>query len=119
MEVFLSKALWAKGYRYRKNDRSVFGRPDLTLKRYRLAIFVDGEFFHGKDWETSKFIIKSRREFWWKKIEGNIDRDKTVSKVLKASGWKVLRFWSTDVRQNLNTCIQTIERNIPQESDHA
>jgi len=72
MEIVLAKALWARGLRYRKNDKKVFGRPDLTLKRYKLAIFVDSEFFHGKDWENSKFIIKSQREFWWKKIEGNI-----------------------------------------------
>lgn len=70
MEIVLAKALWARGHRYRKNVKSVFGRPDLALKRHKLAVFVDGEFFHGKDWETSKFIIKSRREFWWK-LEGN------------------------------------------------
>lgn len=119
MEVALAKALWARGFRYRKNVKGVFGRPDLTLKRYRLAIFVDSEFFHGKEWETSKFLIKSRRDFWWKKIEGNMERDKTVNKVLQASGWKVLRFWSNDVGQNLNACIQTIERNISEEKDDA
>ncbi len=74
MEVVLAKTLWSRGYRYRKNDKKVFGKPDLTFKRYKLAIFVDGEFFHGKDWKTAKFIIKSRRDFWWKKIEGNIER---------------------------------------------
>ena len=103
MEVALAKALWSRGHRYRKNDRTVFGRPDLTLKRHRLAIFVDGEFFHGKDWETSKFIIKSRRDFWWKKIEGNMVRDQTVNKVLADDGWKVLRFWSNDVRRNVDS----------------
>ncbi len=72
MEVALAKSLWARGHRYRKNNKTVFGRPDLTLKKYKLAIFVDSEFFHGKDWKTTKFIIKSRRDFWWKKIEGNI-----------------------------------------------
>ena len=73
------------------------GRPDLTLKRYRLAIFVDSEFFHGKDWETSKFIIKSHRDFWWKKIESNIERDIVVNKHLREIGWIVLRFWSDEV----------------------
>lgn len=115
MEVALAKALWARGYRYRKNVRSVFGCPDLTLKRYRLAIFVDGEFFHGKDWERSKLIIKSRRDFWWKKIEGNIERDIIVNSRLKETGWIVLRFWSNDVKQNLVECIQEIEATIRQE----
>lgn len=119
MEVALAKALWKRGHRYRKNIKSVFGRPDLTFKRHRLAIFVDGEFFHGKDWETSKFIIKSRREFWWKKIEGNIERDRIVNEVLKGQGWTVLRFWSNDVRQNLVKCIQSIEKSISRKTNDA
>ena len=119
MEVTLAKALWKRGHRYRKNVKGVFGRPDLTFKNKRLAIFVDGEFFHGKDWETSKFIIKSRREFWWKKIEGNIERDRIVNEILVGQGWTVLRFWSNDVRQNLEKCIQTIERSISKKTDDA
>ncbi|MGD9561951.1 MAG: very short patch repair endonuclease [Pyrinomonadaceae bacterium] len=118
MEVALAKALWARGHRYRKNDKKVFGRPDLTFKRHKLAIFVDSEFFHGKDWETSKFIIKTRRNFWWKKIEGNIDRDIVVNKQLKEIGWTVLRFWTDEVRQNLTDCIQIIETTIRQ-TNHA
>jgi len=103
-EVALAKALWARGFRYRKNVKGVLGRPDLTIKRHRLAIFVDGEFFHGKDWEISKFIIKSRREFWWKKMEGNMERDRIVNQNLKEQGWNVLRFWSNDIRDNLDVC---------------
>ena len=106
MEVALAKALWARGHRYRKNDKKVFGQPDLTLKRHKLAIFVDREFFHVKDWKTSIFIIKSRRDFWWKKIEGNMEKDKTVNKILDDDGWKVLRFWSKDVLQNIDACVE-------------
>ena len=72
MEVKLAKTLWRLGYRYRKNDKSVFGKPDLTFKKYRIAVFVDSEYFHGKDWKTQKYRIKTNRDFWWKKIEGNI-----------------------------------------------
>ena len=118
MEVALAKALWARGHRYRKNDKKVYGRPDLTFKRNKLAIFVDSEFFHGKDWETSKFVIKTRRDFWWKKIESNIERDVVVNKQLKENGWTVLRFWTTEVKQNLTDCIQTIETTIRQ-TNHA
>lgn len=114
MEVVLAKALWARGYRYRKNNKRVFGRPDLTLNRYKLAIFVDSEFFHGKDWINSKFIIKSRRDFWWKKIEGNMERDILVNKQLKDIGWTVLRFWSKEVEHNLANCIEAVEANISQ-----
>lgn len=63
MEIALAKALWARGHRYRKNDKTVFGKPDLTLKRYKLAIFVDSEFFHGKDWGTAKLSLNQEEIF--------------------------------------------------------
>ena len=111
-EVRLAKALWHLGYRYRKNNNSVFGKPDLTFKKYKIAIFVDGEFFHGKDWETEKERIKSNREFWYKKIERNIQRDIEVSSYLKLQKWEVLRFWSKEVKKDLNSCINIIQNLI-------
>ena len=57
IEVMLGKALWAKGLRYRKNDKSVFGKPDFTIKKYKIAVFCDSEFWHGKDWEIKKMRI--------------------------------------------------------------
>lgn len=107
-EVRLAKALWSLGFRYRKNNKKVFGKPDLTFKKYKLAIFVDSEFFHGKDWETEKFRIKSNTEFWHKKIERNIQRDKEVNIYLIQNGWTVLRFWSKDVKKNLDDCTNKI-----------
>lgn len=111
-EVQLAKALWSRGYRYRKNDRSIYGCPDLVFRRHRLAIFVDSEYFHGKDWETERYRIKSNRNFWWNKIEGNIKRDNLVNEVLRAEGWNVIRFWSADVRKRINNCIAIIEDKI-------
>ena len=73
-ELLLASNLWKKGFRYRKNDKLVFGKPDLTFKRLKIAIFIDSEFFHGKDWKTDRFFLKSRRDFWLKKIESNIER---------------------------------------------
>jgi DNA mismatch endonuclease (patch repair protein) len=108
MEVLLAKTLWAKGIRYRKNDKSVFGRPDLTIKKHKVAIFVDSEYFHGKDWNLEKHRIKTNRDFWWKKIEENIKRDKLVNRSLVDNDWKVLRFWSQEVRKKLNLCIDKI-----------
>src|SRR5690554_7514036 len=77
-ELLLAKTLFARGHRYRKNDKTVFGKPDLTFKNIKLAIFVDGEFWHGKDWDQRKMDHKTNREFWIKKIESNIERDKVV-----------------------------------------
>jgi len=107
-EVRLAKALWSLGYRYRKNNKKVFGKPDLTFKKYKLAVFVDSEFFHGKGWETEKHRIKSNPEFWHKKIERNIARDEEVNTHLIQNGWTVVRFWSKDVKKYLDECIQKI-----------
>lgn len=112
MEVRLAKALWAKGYRYRKNYKGVFGKPDLVLVKYKIAVFVDSEYFHGKDWEVQKHRIQTNQAFWWQKIESNIERDKKVNAQLTKNGWKVIRFWSHDVKKNLDFCILQIEDAI-------
>lgn len=112
MEVALAKALWAKGHRYRKNDKTVFGRPDLTFKRLKIAVFIDSEYFHGRDWDINKHRIKTNTEFWWNKIETNMKRDLDVNRRLKKEGWIILRFWSKDVEKKLRTCTQQIEQLI-------
>ena len=117
MEVLLAKSLWAKGVRYRKNDKSLFGTPDLSIKKHKIAVFVDSEYFHGKDWAKEKYRIKTNREFWWKKIEGNIRRDQTVNQFLVDKGWKVIRFWSKDIYKNLNLCVNEIINEISVSKD--
>ena len=98
-EVLLAKSLWHLGYRYRKNNRTVFDKPDLTFKKHKIAIFVDSEFFHGKDWENEKDRVKTNTEFWQKKIERNIKRDIEVNNYLESQIWKVLRFWSLEIKK--------------------
>ena len=112
MERVFAKTLWSKGYRYRKNDKSVFGKPDIAIKKYKLAVFIDSEYFHGKDWDKNKHRIKTNREFWWKKIEGNMARDIVVINTLKGKGWKVIRFWSDEIRKNLANCVLTFEKAL-------
>lgn len=112
-EVSLAKALWHLGYRYRKNNRTVFGTPDLTFKKFKIAIFVDSEFFHGKDWETQKDQIKTNTEFWHKKIERNRQRDIEVNKYLESQNWTVLRFWSADIEKKLEQCVCQIQQVLP------
>ncbi len=111
-EILLAKTLWHRGHRYRKNDKSVFGTPDLTFKKPKIAIFVDGEFFHGYNWEERKDKIHSNREYWILKIERNIKRDAEVNQYLLGHGWRVVRFWSTFIKKNLQDCIQIIEQEI-------
>ena len=112
IEIALGKALWAKGFRYRKNDKTVFGKPDFSFKKIKIAIFVDGEFWHGKDWEIKKYEHKSNQEFWFAKIESNIKRDIEVNKYLSENGWKVFRFWGDDIKKNIYFCIEKIEKGI-------
>lgn len=111
-EIRLAKALWNLGYRYRKNNKSIFGTPDLTFKKYKIAIFVDSEFFHGKDWENQKDCVKTNTKFWQNKIERNIQRDIEVNKYLSSNGWAVIRFWSTQVKKDLTSCISQIQSEI-------
>ncbi|WP_437921509.1 very short patch repair endonuclease [Sphingobacterium sp. LRF_L2] len=108
-EIILRKALWAKNIRFRLHDRSLPGRPDIVIKKYRLAIFVDGEFWHGFDWKNNRERIKSNRLFWIPKIERNMQRDERTNRALRDMGYTVFRFWSQDVVKNLPTVINQIE----------
>ena len=112
IEVTLAKALYKHNLRYRKNDKSVFGKPDLTFKKYKIAIFVDSEFWHGKDWEKNILAIKSNRDFWVAKIERNIERDKEVNEYLSHEGWTILRFWGKQIQNDLQNCIEIIISHI-------
>ena len=77
IELLLRKALWHKGYRYRKNYKVLPGSPDIVLTKYKIAIFCDSEFFHGKDWEILKLRLEKGKnpDFWIKKIERNRNHD--------------------------------------------
>jgi DNA mismatch endonuclease Vsr len=101
IELKLDKAMWKRGLRYRKNDKTVFGRPDFTFKKFKVAVFCDSEFWHGKDWEIKKHEHKSNIKFWHQKIERNIERDKEVNNKLSKSGWKVIRFWGKEIENDL------------------
>jgi len=114
IEVALRKALWAKGYRFRKNYKSLPGRPDIALTKYKIAVFCDSEFFHGKDWDTLKRKLEKGKnpDYWIKKIERNIERDKEKDMLLQAEGWTVIHFWGKDILKNVDECIAVIEETI-------
>lgn len=114
IEVTLRKALWSKGYCYRKNDKKLPGKPDIVLSKYKIAIFCDSEFFHGKDWEVLKPQLERGKnaEFWIKKISGNQQRDEEVNKQLQYLGWTVIRFWGKDIMKRTDECIRVIEETI-------
>ena len=116
IEIIFGKTLWNKGLRYRKNDKTVFGKPDFTFKKHKIAIFCDSEFWHGKDWEIHKYDHKSNQDFWLPKIERNIQRDKEVTAELVKQGWTVLRFWGKDILKNPQKCVLEIENIIREQN---
>lgn len=109
IERVLGQKLWRAGLHYRKNVKYITGKPDFVFKSKKLAIFCDGEFWHGKDWEIRKAEHKSNQEFWYNKIERNIERDKEVNIALKKAGWRVLRFWGKDIKTNTDRCVKLIK----------
>lgn len=114
IEVRLRKALWHKGYRYRKNYKVLPGSPDIALTKYKIAIFCDSEFFHGKDWEVLKPKLEKGKnaEFWIDKISKNQQRDDDINKQLQFLGWTVIRFWGKDIMKNSEECVRVIEEAI-------
>ncbi len=107
-EVLLAKKLWHLGYRYRKNDKRLPGSPDIAISKYNIAIFVDGEFWHGKDWNVRKERLQRNREYWIEKIEENIARDIRVDKELRTMGWTPIHFWSKEVLKDTEGCVSDI-----------
>ncbi|MCH5259642.1 MAG: very short patch repair endonuclease [Lachnospiraceae bacterium] len=114
IEVILRKALWHKGYRYRNNYKELPGSPDIVLTKYKIAIFCDGEFFHGNNWEVLKLRLEKsvHGEYWTKKIARNIERDHEVDKRLLFEGWTVIRFWGNAIKKNTSECVKVIEEVI-------
>ncbi len=109
IEVLLGRALWQRGLRYRKHAKWVPGHPDFCYIGKKVAVFCDGEFWHGRDWTEAKRRLKSNREFWIAKIERNRQRDCEITEKLERDGWTVLRFWESDIRKHLDDCVDRVE----------
>lgn len=116
IELLLSKALWHRGLRFRKNSPSVYGHPDISIKKYKVAIFCDGDFWHGFDWENRKESIKTNRDYWIPKIERNIVKDAEISHTLQSMGWTVIRIWEHEIRNDLPGTADMIIRLIKEKS---
>lgn len=114
IEIKLQKALWNKGYHYRKNYKMLPGKPDIVLTKYKIAIFCDSEFWHGKDWEVLMPQLQrgNNPDFWINKIQKNQIRDDEVNKKLLFLGWTVIRFWGKDILKRTDECVRVIEETV-------
>lgn len=110
IEVSLRLALWHKGIRYRKNYKIFDCRPDIVLTKYKIAIFCDGDFWHGKTFE--RYDVKTNAEYWHEKIRRNMERDLDNTIELRDNGWTVLRFWETDIKKHLDDCVAEVLKNV-------
>jgi len=113
-EVILQKFLRKYGLKFKINYRNLPGNPDIVLVNKKIAIFIDGEFWHGYLWAEKKKKLKANRSYWIPKIERNIRRDKETNKKLKKQGWKVLRFWQQQITKDLEKCINKIKKAMKQ-----
>jgi DNA mismatch endonuclease (patch repair protein) len=112
IEILLGKALWAKGLRYRKHYK-VEGKPDFAFPGAKVAVFCDSSFWHGRNWGADrKKEFRVNKEFWIKKIERNIERDKEVNEALLIQGWKVIRFWDDEIKKNAKECAEKVHQIV-------
>ena len=117
IEVVLRQALWKNGIRYRKNLKGLPGTPDIAITKYKIAIFCDSEFFHGKDWDTLKLRLENGKNstYWIKKITRNMERDRENEKALCFQDWLVLRFWGDDIKKHTEECVKAVKEAIFQQ----
>lgn len=118
-ETILAKRLWHEGYRYRRNYKKLPGSPDIALTTYHVAVFVDGEFWHGENWEERKAKLKHNREYWIEKIEENMARDKRVDGQLQEMGWTTVHFWEKQVLKHTDECLQVVLELIEKKNGQA
>lgn len=118
-ELAFRKALWARGVRYRLHAANLPGKPDIVLPGKRLAIFIDGDYWHGNQWKRrghasleAQFVASPKAEYWVHKIDGNMRRDRSSTSALASQGWRVLRFWESDITGRLDECMETVLQAI-------
>lgn len=113
-ELLLRRALWAKGLRYRVASRELPGKPDVVFPGARVVVFVDGDFWHGRDLRSrlAKLQRGHNAPYWVAKISTNVARDRRHDSALTEAGWTVLRFWETDIAKGLPDVVGAVEREI-------
>ena len=112
-EIILRKALWKKHCRYRINCRDILGKPDIVIRKYNIVVFVDGDYWHGHNWalrgkKSLEEELEAYSPYWQSKIRRNVERDFDTTIRLRDDGWTVLRFWGSDIQNDVGLCVDAI-----------
>lgn len=110
LENRIAKELWNRGYRFRRNVRNLYGRPDLAMKKWRIAVFIDSCFWHGCS-EHSR-LPSTNQEYWQTKMERNKERDRVVTAYYQNAGWTVLRYWEHEIKKDFERVIEEIGEHV-------
>ena len=108
IELLLRKALYKKGVRYRANTNKILGHPDISIKKYKVVVFCDSEFWHGFHFQENEDKIKTNRDYWIPKIRRNIARDKEVNEHLSREGYAIVRFWGKEIEEDPEGCADKV-----------
>lgn len=117
-ELQLRKALWKRGLRYRLYDGSLPGKPDIVFRWARVAVFVDGDYWHGRVLREGgpdglrNLIRGDRFDYWRERFERNVRRDERVTRALRQNGWTVIRIWESEVLADLSAAAERIEEAV-------
>ena len=116
-ELSLRKALWHKNYRYRINYKMLPGKPDIVFTKYKVAVFCDGDFWHGHNWALRgknclEEELKGYNDYWKNKILRNVERDEEINKTLNALGWSVVRIWESEIKKDVDGCVLSVEEAL-------
>lgn len=113
-EVILRRELWRLGLRFKKNVETLPGKPDIVFQGTRVVVFCDGDFWHGRKWQTLKPKLEqgTNATYWSAKIASNIERDARNTALLQEAGWYVIRLWETDIKRDPETAAKYIKNVV-------
>lgn len=123
-EMMVRRRLWARGYRYRLHRGDLPGRPDLVFSSARVAVFVDGDLWHGNAWRVRELpslasLFPTNTDWWVSKIERNMERDREVTAALEGLGWTVARFWESDILADADRVVAEIAELLERDGQRA
>lgn len=123
-ELRLRKVLLACGLRFRVHEKSLPGRPDFAFAREHVAVFVDGDFWHGRQWRlrglpslSRQFMGSPNRAYWIRKITRNVERDAKATRALRRLGWSVVRIWESDLDKDPGRCARRVQRALQERAE--